>query len=109
MQIEKTANIAELVDFLADIQSGPTTDPEKLERRRKLFLAVAIKLFLYAPDEAVERFIEFKNSMVGPNRADKDPWLEKLGLLFVCLRKDLGHGETKLTSEDFWNAAFMWK
>lgn len=59
-------------------------------------------LFIYAPDEVANKFIEWTR-FISNNTGD----LKHAGIyleLFVLIRKDMGHSKTKLTEEDFLKA-----
>ena len=68
-------------------------------------LDLGVKLFFFASDDTVKKYIEFRH--YGQQRAEGnlDPYemLKLYGQLITEIRRDLGHDKTKCDYNDFLN------
>jgi hypothetical protein len=102
IQLQKSKRALEFSAFLADLlTSGAAQDPAEILRRKKVFADLGASLFLFASDDVIYRFIEFKEASVGKAQQPTGPLFVQWGAFFVSLRKDLGFTNTLCTSDDF--------
>ncbi len=68
-------------------------------------LDLGVKLFFFASDTTVKKYIEWRLFMLNPPNGSVDPmqFVKLYGALILELRKDLGYQDTKCDHNDFLN------
>ena len=113
IQFHKTQEFIKLIEYFNKIITDKkfthrlTTNPKEQENFNKKMLDLGVKLFFFASDETVKKYIEWR--LFGINSQDEQHIENKTKLvllyaeLIVLIRKDLGYENTKCNSDDFLN------
>jgi hypothetical protein len=111
LQLHKTEQFVKFIDyfnnFFADknkVQAIQNNQNEK-DKFNKNLLDLGVKLFFFASDSTVKKYIEWRFCMLKPPNGSLDPlYLIKIyGELILEIRKDLGYLDTKCDHNDFLN------
>ncbi|APH66914.1 hypothetical protein [Bacillus sp. LR_5] len=87
-------------DYIRDLG---TKDEVKKEHNKNM-TDLGSKLFVFASDNTVKKFVEYRKVSLKVNNAkDAEKLIVLLGELMVLIRKDLGYSQTKCTKNDFLN------
>ena len=109
LHIHKTQEFAKLVEYLLlnltdkDFVKKLGTDQRTQKEHNKKMLDLGTKLFFFASDETVKKFVEWRRygfTMDTPH-SDAKQMIILLAELIVLIRIDLGYSETQCTKDDF--------
>ncbi|TQR14726.1 hypothetical protein [Psychrobacillus soli] len=109
LHIHKTQEFAKLVEYLLlnltdkDYVRKLGTDQKTQKEHNKKMLDLGTKLFFFASDVTVKKFVEWRRyglTVNTPNYESKQIII-LLAELIVLIRKDLGYSETQCTKDDF--------
>ncbi|MEA3319428.1 MAG: hypothetical protein U9Q88_05305 [Bacillota bacterium] len=109
LHIHKTEEFTKLVEImitkLLDKQYVEKLgrDPKTQKEYNKTMLDLGTKLFFYASDETVKKFVEWRKYGLTADSANFDPKqiIILLAELIVLIRKDVGYSDTQCTKNDF--------
>jgi hypothetical protein len=109
LHIHKTEEFTKLVEVmitkLLDKQYVEKLgrDPKTLKEYNKTMLDLGTKVFFYASDETVKKFVEWRKYGLTADTVNYDPKqiIILLAELIVLIRKDVGYINTQCTKDDF--------
>jgi hypothetical protein len=109
LHIHKTEEFTKLVEVmitkLLDKQFVEKLgrDPRTQKEYNKTMLDLGTKLFFYASDETVKKFVEWRKYGLTADTVNYDPKqiIVLLAELIVLIRKDVGYTDTQCTKDDF--------
>jgi hypothetical protein len=78
-------------------------DPKTQKEYNKTMLDLGTKLFFYASDETVKKFVEWRKYGLTADTVNYEPKqiIILLAELIVLIRKDVGYSNTQCTKDDF--------
>ena len=111
LQIHKTKEFIRFIDYFNDFfadkkkQQRLAANQNAKQEFNKHMLDLGVKLFFFASDATVKKYVEWRqyNLQSGPDGPDPMRLLTMYGELIVEIRKDLGHEDTKCDHNDFLN------
>lgn len=109
LHIHKTQEFAKLVEYLLlnltdkDYVRKLGNDQRIQKEHNKKMLDLGTKLFFFASDETVKKFVEWRKYSLTVDSPQYDPKqiLILLAELIVLIRKDLGYRDTECSKDDF--------
>ncbi|QIW82061.1 hypothetical protein [Bacillus tequilensis] len=106
LHIHKTQEFTNLIEIFILSLSDPdytnrlNVDPELRKEHHRKMTDLGTKLFLFASDETVKKFVEWRKFSLSES-PDPIKLVEMLAELLVLIRKDLGYMHTECTKDDF--------
>jgi hypothetical protein len=111
LQLHKTEQFVKFIDyfntFFADKKQQQAIQKNQNEKDKfnKNMLDLGVKLFFFASDSTVKKYIEWRFCAIKPQNESPDPMnlMRIYGDLILEIRKDLGYRDTKCDHNDFLN------
>ena len=109
LHIHKTEEFTKLVEVLITKMLDKQfieklgKDPRTQKEFNKTMLDLGTKLFFFASDETVKKFVEWRKYGLAADTSNFDPkqTIILLAELMVLIRKDVGYTDTQCTKDDF--------
>ncbi len=109
IQVHKTKEFVRLIEYFNEALTNKkklaklASDEEEQENFNKNMLNLGVKLFFFASDETVKKYVEWRRYGLRVERegGDKKKILLMYAGLVVSMRKDLGYFDTKCDQNDF--------
>lgn len=111
LQLHKTEQFVKFIDyfnlFFSDKkkQQAIQNNQKEKDKFNKYMLDLGVKLFFFASDSTVKKYIEWRFCTIKPKNGTVDPieLMRIYGDLILEIRKDLGYQDTKCDRSDFLN------
>jgi len=111
LQIHKTKEFVNFVEYFNSIFTNPkeiakiTSHEQAARKFNQKMLDLGIKLFFFASDETVKKYVEWRKYglQTGQEYYDNKKTLLLYAELVTLMRRDLGYQETGCTRDDFLN------
>ena len=111
LQLHKTEQFVKFIEyfnnFFADKKKQQAIQKSQNEKAKfnKNMLDLGVKLFFFASDSTVKKYIEWRFCAIKPQNGSAEPMklMRIYGDLILEIRKDLGYRDTKCDHNDFLN------
>lgn len=111
LQVHKTEEFVRIVEHFNEGMNDPKKfaermrNPEEIKKFNKDMTDIGIKLFFFAGDSTVKKYVEFRRYMLLPQKpVDINITIKFFSLyaeLIIMMRKELGYENTECTIDDF--------
>ncbi|OIR60000.1 hypothetical protein BLL41_17305 [Bacillus sp. FMQ74] len=108
LHIHKTEEFVRLIRLLVmnltdkDYINELSTNEEVKKEHIKSMTELGSKLFFFASDDTVKKFVEYRKQSLKTNKLEEaEKLINLLGELMVLIRKDLGYSQTECNKNDY--------
>lgn len=107
LQSHKNAEVLRLAEFFAQAMTDPKflkgidQNPKSQQQMKNNMFDLGMKLFFFASDETVRAFNDWRGAAAVMTQRSGPESLLGYARLMLMIRKDVGHGNTSLTEEDY--------
>jgi|GEM_PF-2646673 len=108
LHIHKTEEFVRLIRLLVmnltdkDYINELSTNEEVKKEHIKSMTELGSKLFFFASDDTVKKFVEYRKQSLKTNKLEEaEKLINLLGELMVLIRKDLGYSKTECNKNDY--------
>lgn len=111
LQLHKTEEFVKFIEYFNDIfadkkkQQAIQTDQKEKDKFNKNMLDLGVKLFFFASDTTVKKYVEWRFNVIKPRSGtdDRMSLIRIYGDLILEIRKDIGYPNTACDRNDFLN------
>ncbi len=110
LQVHKTQEFVKFVELFNEGMSDPKNfselmkNPVEVKKFNKTLMDLGVKLFFFASDPTVKKFVELRKYLLQPKHlVALNEFLILYAELIVLIRKDLGYKNSECNIDDFLN------